>query len=452
MNKERKKTIFAIIALVLLLSICMGMVVYIFMQSNKEKPDWELFIDIAPVDYSSQENYFSVMRFKDNTNKFISQIFNGVNATTLTDRVILSLSKARIPAEKLGTMATAIAAINVNDIYNSLNSSDITEDNILDFMQTTTMEYISQAIHKFFVASNLTEEEFSRFLYVYLSDYTSKEYLLYLNLLGKDNFISFFSNSIYLINTLSEIQETGGKNISDYALQAVFYQLGSVYTKIVNEVGVDVIEKVLCFDWHFKNSNGSENEVANDIYSNIKGRIGLIVGILGAIMQQTDVNTINAFREYTKETSNEKIKTDKLIYSQILMAKTIKDALNKLYTAKSGIKDFDDMVATYESVIKNTILLNYVINGGEATDETIVKQCDDISLYMANYSGAIKYLYQKNYSLSDLVDMEKDDYYEELLIKAKEMSSMKYSVDYFIASLINIWINYQANVIKEMVE
>lgn len=442
MKSANKKWI-SVTALVLLIAVMLALVIYGFVPLNKAKPEWELFIDTAPVNYDAEENYFFVMRFQDSANLFLSSIFSGVDGSALTDRVISALKKARIPAEKLGSMATAINNFNNENIKNSLDKTEITEEDIIKYMETTTVEYLSSAIHKFFSTSNLTEEEFSKFLYVYLSDNAPSEYKLYLNLLGRENFIAFFSNSIYLINTLGEIKETGGQSISDYALQAVFYQLGSVYTKIVNEIGVDVLENVLCVNWHFENTDGTPNEQANTIYDKISGKLGLIAGILGAVMQQTDVETIGAFRDYHKEQSNEKIKRDKLIYSQILMSKTIKDAMNSLYNAKTGIADFEDLVSTYEDVIKNTIVLNYVNSGGKESDEAIIEQGAKIKTNMATYSGAINYLCEKNYTLAEIAALDAN-IYEKLEQKAKDMSAMKYSMDYFVASLLNIWVQQQA--------
>lgn len=447
--KTANKKWLSVTALILLLAVLLALVIYGFVPSSKDKPEWELFIDEAPVNYDAEENYFFVMRFQDSAKTFLSKVFSGVDGTALTDRVVLALKKARIPAEKLGTMATAINNFNLDRIQEVLDKTEITEEDIMEYLETTTVEYLSSAIHKFFATSNLTEEEFSKFLYVYLKDYAPSDYKLYLDLLGRENFIAFFSNSIYLINTLGDIKETGGESISDYALQAVFYQLGSVYTKMVDEAGVDVIEKVLCLDWNFEKIDGTANVEANTIYSRVKGRLGLIVDVLGAVMQQADTNTINAFREHSKEQSTEKIKTDKFIYSQVFMAKTIKNAMENLYNAKTGIEDFDELITVYENVVANIIVLNYVNSGGAESDEAIIEQVNIIKANMTKYSGAINYLYQKNYTLAEVESMSGESY-KELEQYAKNMSAMKYSLDYFVASLLNIWIQQQAKTLSEM--
>ncbi len=444
MEKSKTKTVLIITAIVLLVAILTGIIIYTAIQSSPKKEEWELFIDIAPVDYSAEDNYFYVMRFKDNSKKFISTVFNGADGTALTDRIISAMSKARIPAEKLGTMATAISEINLNELSNNLADLDITEDDILDFMQTTTMEYIATSLHKFFTKSGLTEEEFSRFLYAYLRDYAPKDYLVYLDIFGKDNFIAFFSNSIYLINTLGDIKETGGENVSDYALQAVFYQLGSVYLSIINDVGVDVVEKVLLFDFDFIDQNGNLETEKKELFIPVKGRIGLIAGILGSIMKEIDVNTINVMRDYIAEEGEGRIKTDKQIYSQILMAKIIKISLNRMYSAKTGIANFNDMASVYLTAIKNTVKLNYLISGGSLEDQLIIDACEQIDGNMSRYIGAINYLSELNYTYEEITAIEAGEFYEALHIKAREMNSMKYSLDNFIASLINIWINEAA--------
>jgi len=444
MEKSKTKTVFFVAAFVLVLAILSGTIIYTVIQSSQKKSDWELFIDAAPVDYSTEENYFFVLRFKDSAKKFISSVFNGADATVLVDRVVISLSKARIPAEKLGAMATAIAQTDINKISQSLNNMEITEDNIMEFMQITTMEYIAQALHEFFSVSGLTEEEFSRFLYEYLKEYSPKDYIIYLDIFGKENFIAFFSNSIYLINTLSEIKETGGENISNYALQAVFYQLGSVYLSIINDVGVDVVENVLCFDWSFEDQNGQLDTEKNALFETMQGKIGLIAGVFGSLMKELDVFTIKTIRDYILEEDEGRIKSDKQIYSQMLMAKSIKSSLSTLYSAKTGIADFDDMVGTYLIVIKNAVILNYLMSGGNSDDEIIIEACEQIDGNMARYKGAIEYLSELEYTYEEISNIEEGEYYEGLVIKAKEMNSMKYSLDYFIASLLNIWINNQA--------
>lgn len=444
MEKSRTKAVIFVTAVVLVVALLAGIIIYTVIQASQEKKEWELFIDAAPVDYSTEENYFFVMRFKDSAKKFISSVFNGADGTVLTDRVISSLSKARIPAEKLGTMATAISQTDINAINESLNGLEITEEDIMNFMQTTTMEYIAISLHKFFSVSGLTEEEFSRFLYAYLKDYSPKDYVIYLDIFGKENFIAFFSNSIYLINTLSEIKETGGESISDYALQAVFYQLGSVYLSIINDVGVDVVEKVLCFDWNFVDQNGIEDTEKNELFTAVRGRIGLIAGILGSLMKEIDVYTIGIIRDYLAEEDEGRIKSDKQIYAQMLMAKTIKESLKTMYSAKTGIENFEDMANTYLTAIKNTVKLNYLISGGSLDDQIIIDACEQIDGNMSRYIGAITYLSELDYSYEQITEIEAGEYYDALIIKAKEMNSMKYSLDYFIASLLNIWINEQS--------
>ena len=239
------------IALVILVTLAIiGGVVYVAVDSNRPDPVTEFFIDTAPVDYTTKENVIYVKKFRDAVNGFLAEI-TGINISNFTDQIVEAMSISRIPAEKLSGMADAVNQNDLTGLIDALNNASLTEEQIIELFETTSLEFVSSFLDGLFDKSGLTSEEFGLVLYNYFVLYGGQEYSLLLSAFGKDNFVSLIGDTAYFITTVNDVKEGTGEYVDSHAMSAAFYQLGTVFLKAESAAGVDTLEKVLLLRWNY---------------------------------------------------------------------------------------------------------------------------------------------------------------------------------------------------------
>lgn len=420
---------------ILLAAVIITGVVLVAVDANKKTEEKEFFIDSAPLDYGVAENVVYVKRFRDAVTKYLNSISQDLNLTGFADRLLNALSVSRVPAEKLGGMATAINKHSIDGILGSIDGGELTEEQLQEIFAKTSFDFIGEFLNSFFDESGLTGEEFGLFLYNYLNIYGSAEYKIALNAVGKVNFVQLLSCSTYFITSVNDIQNGGGQFVNAFVLQSAFYQLGTVLLKSTDIAGTEVLERVLGLEWHY----GDDRDNASDINfytANLKGKMGYILPLMGCILRAADAETIDVCWDYSSE-KNE----INLIYSQIKSAKTVKKGMEefiKLYGEDFGADNITELTAQFKLLTENLYKAQMSVARKDLNDEAFKKILSDCMERIDRFIGSCEYLSGINYTVEEINALSESER-QFLAEKAADMQIMEYDADYFISSVIYMW-------------
>ncbi|MGN1041867.1 MAG: hypothetical protein ACI4SK_00110 [Christensenellales bacterium] len=316
MLSVRAKNIIIIVLITLISAAIIGGSVYVAVESNKNNEEREFFFDSAPINYSTEKNFYYANLFREAVAKYLQPISNQINLEKFADQLLEALSTARVPAYKLGTMASALKKYGIEDVFGRTDIENMTDEELEKLFKSSGLTTISNFLNGFFTESGLTGEETGLVLYNYFDKNFSDEYRLALHSVGKENFVRLASSTAYFITSLSDIKEGTGNYVNSSVVKSALYELGSTLIA-VNAAGADNVEKVLGLRWNY----GSDKEYATEInaYSaKMSGKIGLLLPLIGCVLRQAEVADIEYARQYAENGS-----IDALVLSHAGFAKAV---------------------------------------------------------------------------------------------------------------------------------
>lgn len=437
MNKRYRNVIGITLLIAVALALIVGVaVVAVRAKSNAEERVY--FIDTAPVDYTAAENAVYVLKFRNAVASYLAPVSEELSLGDLADRLLNAMSKARIPAQKLGGMADAINKYSLSGIGGSVDGWDLTEEQFIAILTKSGFSYVNEFLNSFFDESGLTGEEFGTFLYHYLDLYGSSDYKLALNAVGKDIFIQFMSCTVYFITSVNDVGSGEGQYIDDYILEAAFYQLGSVFLNAVDAAGAEVLERALGLQFSVGETQDNYEEI-NAYLGALNGKTGTVIAMIGCILRSASANAIGECRSYA-ETGGD----DELIYSQILAAKEALDGLRQFTERYDGAlgNDLFEIKEEMYTYVENITLAQAIITGSDM--EALAEALDDMHSRMNAFADSLAYLATLDYTREDIAALD-ETAKEALVEQAKNMSVLASDADYLFSEIIIMWITTRMN-------
>lgn len=414
---EKNGVLKSIIAVTLIAIILIGLIVGTFLIEKKESKEWEYTPSDTPVDYFNgytEDDFQYVVSFENALASCFSDTirkYTGIDnyITKFTKKVVTAMENARVPAKKLKLLSENILKDKNIDVIKILRDDMKNYSSLEEWEQsflTRTQKFqlisnIGKGINKICEFSALTEDEMASFVYHYLRLYTNEKYASYLKLVNEDFFTQVFSNTLYVIKTLEQAENSAYQNrATAEAIRAVCYQLGSSYARILAVPGgTELIERVLWITWDYDKSF-AEHEKLNEISSAIRGKIGALFGFVGYTLQEISVKDAQIIIS-----KNEDEQTDRIIKA-ICYAKLINNAYTKMTLQDAG-KSFNDFTTQYAFVTKKLYDMVYLIMQG-FSDEEIQKDEKEYGELMKMIDSKYQKLAESVISLQKIELTEKE--------------------------------------------
>ncbi len=481
MKKTDKKNLTLIITLVLVLVILAGMILATLLLSNVKYNEWEYYDDNKSTDYYSDDSSFAyVSDFSSALQNYLKSDFLqniGFNDKVkfLTDRIIAAMQDANVPAARLGYIARVINENKLSAIFSGIEFPFEDLDGLADWLdsmmlsigENTFFSIIGSFINKFFEITTLTEEEFSSFLFSYLSLYSSSPYKEVLRLYGRENIVSLFSDTFFAVRMLSRTNDTLGKNVSMYSLRTALFQLGRFYLDIAKIGDLFTFEKIFGLPDEFPSTNHPEiKDEIDKYYSDVRGSFGSLFSFFGYLLTVFEEEDLSAYadymgeykKNYAKVTILSEKKSENLlepdeeaelnylldsnaryrICSAQKMSKAVSRAM-ELYSdkdSKTVINSFRD------KLLSMRYLLFIISDSNENSYKNYLTYKDMIEKDSQDLIDSIAYFADKNYSYSEVLAM---DNISELASFAAKFDAGTELIELYVSSVFNIWLTNKAN-------
>lgn len=462
MQKIKKDRIRLIIAIVLIVSILVGMIVSTVVLSNSKYEDFEYYSKSAGYDYYGDQSgvaFQHATRFKMAFTNYLKDSFGDIfnKYTTLpnivesavglfADRLILAMGEAQIPSTKLDLMATKINQkklfVTLNKFWKTLEEYDDIESALDDFQKFvedfSLMSFIGEGISTFLKESSLTEDEVADIIYYYLSKNSNETYKAYLNLVGKEFFTNLISNTIYVVSTFYQYNTSDYQLMAtSYSLKEVLYQLGSIYLQVEKIGGINV-ERSLFGAWDFNNTSLQNKEELKEINDNIEGQTSDLLIVIGALLKDISAEEIETYLRYTslEKTSDEKKQLGIHIASMLSkkLANNISSYTEYCTNSYTTISSYIDSLTLLQSGLYTMTTL---INGGSALSSEYLENLEGIQESNDRLKDAIIY-----FSEIDISGISKGtEAYTELENKSKIVMGISDSIVSVIVQNMSVGIS-----------
>ena len=436
MNSVRAKNAIIIILIVTISVAIIAGAVYVAVDGNKNNGEREYFFDTAPIDYSTQKNFAYANLFRDAVAQYLSPVSTQIDLSKFADRLLAAMSVTRIPAEKLGGMATAIRRNNLNDIGGGIDG-DITEKELEELLKISGLKVISDFLDGFFAESGLTGEETGRFLYNYMELYSAESYKTALHLIGEDDFVKFVSTTTYFLTSVSDIKEGTGDYVNSAVLKAALYEAGSAYLNVGSK-GTETIERVLGLRFHFDEDKANSSMI-NGYAAAINGKLGCVIPLIGYVLREIKTDDIERARLYSQDG-----KEGDLIISQTGFARSIKAGMEKFllaYGDKRGAENLAELTSQLIALTKNLYSAQIVTAG---VDPSIMED-EDIKAYFAASEKSFETFFAAVEKLShtamsdEIIDGMTEEERKELVSTAKNIWSLEKESGTFVTAVTYMW-------------
>lgn len=437
MNKKVKN----IIALCMVIVLSAGLFVaaiYEAIAVNRKTPQLDIYIDNSPIDYTEKDNVIYAMRFRKSIEDLFALISIDSGEKVVYDfihELLYCLSVARISPQKLGNIADLVGKYR-EDLQKAFSGEiSLDEQTILDIYLISSKS-VTGFFNNFFEQTDLTEEEFAKFLYNYTSRNSSEEYKKALLTIGESDYMILLANSFYLLNIFGDI-EGKTKNVTASQLEAVLYQLGKNYIEISERVGISNLKTIFGLDWETEEDD--EKSAALDIYSrDLSDKLSRIFVILGKTAVNTDRAQIELLLKDT-ENSNEK---DKTIYKLLKMQTALEIARKGFsssaeYFADLNATDYKDIIEEYHQTFISAYKLKMELSENEISQEYL----DDLDEKFRYILNLISFFATNNYSYDDLAELS-DEQLNEISENLEPMEKFHFVTDDFIFSVLYVWTIY----------
>lgn len=432
MSQKIKNNLLLIFVLILA-AIMFSMVIFDAVKSNRKGEIFEIYIDNAPLDYSADSNAVYAYKFNNAMLKMLSSQDNP-NIRKIVNGMLDAMSSARIPAVKLGKIADVINQSS-NELINLLiNNQALTDEEIEKLIATTKMQHIADFMNNFFDKTTLTEEEFSTAIYHFMRKNASTNYKVAMNKLGKEDYVTFISNTFYLINTMGDIMESQSLSINPTILQASLYELGTKYVEITDKVGLGAIKTIMGFDWIFI-GNDEKTEKLNSYSLALSDKISLCFAIIGYSMRNINTDDIENLNKYFSLEEG-KEKNDYLIYTQLCLSKSILKAMEQslVFTQKDGIDNTKKLFKYLYDMIQDSYMLRITLQ--DEIEDAELRQKYENSFN--SFTESLKYFSSKKLNLEQISNTSVEEY-QVMLDYAKNSVAFKETLDDFVYSVVYVW-------------
>lgn len=309
------------------------------------------------------------------------------NNNYLGNALLSAMSRARIPTDKMKAFGDYLAEFVtlLKGSGFSVPSGEFEEEKEQEDSLFSNFDYHFRA---FFEKTGFSETELAGFLYELATDLASEtSYADTLNLLGRDDFITLTSNTIFCYKMLTDATREGTSPSDARALQAIVYSLGSNYIKIIDKLGFENTEKLLVLDFdtekEYENLTQEEYSEFSAAMTESKNKIANLFYTLGSIMKQTDAYSFELLFSYISDREGADAQ-EQLVLSHIELSKAIKSGIEASYihSAKTGISDSESFVTEYASLFTQyKKLLHLVSKSEEQIDFTLYNKAVENSLY-----------------------------------------------------------------------
>lgn len=435
MSRKAKDLILLTVVLILVISM-FAIVIYDAVISNKNPETLEIYIDETPLNYDDKDKAGYAFIFSNSITNITKQIgisANDENLQTLISRTLDAMEKARIPADKLGKIADAITNSSKDIVNFFKNNGEITEEKLTDILSKTKMQNIAEFSSSFFEATTLTEDEFSSILYYYMVANASTSYKQAMYKLGKNDYVTFISNTLYLVNTVGDFGQEG-KGVQSNVLQSVIYELGSNYIDILDKVGIDAIRTVLGFGWEYQGEDPRVDKL-NTLSHSMTDKISILFGIVGYAMKELNSSDIdNLMRLLTLEEGKER--DNYLIYIESIVAKAVYSGMIKsLKYLDENENSFDILIPKLKAMIIDSYSLRKTLSKEEENQDIIVNYENSFD----NFIQSLIYFSDIDITLAEITQMDDNEYYANLLGNAKNIEEFSLVLDDFAFNVVYIW-------------
>lgn len=435
MSRKAKDYIILTVVLLLVTTI-FAIVIYDAVMLNKPPEPLDIYIDKTPINYKDADKAVFAFKFSHAITNLTSDI--GINSNNeglqdLISKVLDAMGKARIPAEKLGKIADVITKASVDIVDFFTKNGDIPDEKLQEMIETAKIEHIANFSNDFFKETTLTEDEFSLSLYHYMRANATTKYKQAMYKLGEKDYVTFISNTLYLVNTLGEISQNEQK-VESNVLQAVIYELGSKYLEILDKVGIEAIQTVLGFGWHY---TGADPKVAslNTYLDSITGKLGYLFGIAGYTMKAITNEDIDKLA-YFVTLDEGKEKNDCLIYLQSIISKAVFSGMvNSLKYLDGQITNLNELFPDLKNMIVDSYRLRNTLTNEEESAELVEYYENNFD----KFAQALVYFSDKTLTLEEIMAMEDNEIYTNLLDNAKHINDFNVVLDDFVFNIIFVW-------------
>lgn len=481
MKKIDKKNLILLIAIILVLVMLSGMILATLLLSNVNHKEWEYYRDNKSTDYYSDNVSFAyVSDFSSALQNYISGNllqYVGYNEKVrfLTERIVSAMQDANVPPVRLGAMAKMINENKLSTIFSGIEYpfddleglGDWLDSLMLSIGNNTFFSIIGSFINKFFELTTLTEEEFSSFLYSYLSLYSSSPYKEVLKLYGRENIVSLFSDTFFAIRMLSKTTDTLGQNVGMSSLRSALFQLGRFYLEITKIGDVFTFEKIFGLPDEFPVGNHPElKEEIDEYYSIARGSFGSLFKYFGYLLTVFENDDLSAYADYMREYKKNYARIT------ILNAKKTENILNdaevaelnllldsnagyQIYSAQKMTKavsramylfsnnDTAQIINSFKEKLLSMRYLLYIISdSNESSYQNYITYRDMIEKDAQDIIDSISYFADKDYSYSDIKSMED---ISELTDYAAKFDAGRELMELYVSSVFNIWLTNKVN-------
>ncbi len=366
LTKKNKRALAVICSILLILAISLSIALPIVLR--KPPPvSYSFENERKPLEYGAVNKLI----FNNKIADILKYSFYIADKNNYVGNALLSaMSRARIPTEKMKAFADYLAEF-VTLLKGSgffVPSGEFEEDKE---QQDSLFSNFNLHFKAFFEKTGFSEPELAGFLYELASDLASNTpYADTLALLGREDFITLTSNTIFCYNMLTDAASLGTSGSDARALQAVVYSLGSNYIKIIDKLGFENTEKLLGLDFdiekQYENLTAEEYAEFSAAMTQSKNKIANLFYTLGSIMKQTDAYSFELLFSYISDKDGAEAQ-EKLVLSHIELSKAIKNGVEESYknSAKTGVSDRTSFVSEYASLFTQYKKLLHLVSQSE---------------------------------------------------------------------------------------
>lgn len=460
----RSKKIQVIIVSVALVLVLIGMIVATALISKKNDDRWEYISSNEKLNYDNSPNdteFQHAENFRHSIEAYFTSLLKGFlpsmtgvnkyieNAmSTFSNKLVNAMGEARISSVKLNKISQAIENNSVEAIFNRIKTEiskvksleELEKDIAAKVENMSFLSFVGGIISGFMNETALTENEIADIIYFYLKQNSDEKYLAYLNLVGKDFFVSFISDTIYALNTLKNV------SASEYQLKAtantvrtILYQLGSVYTGVQTVTGgSETMEKILGWTWTYDEKYKNSDKL-NAYAEACKGKVGDLFAIIGYVMRGWEVQDVAAVLEYASAT-DEKDKSDKKIIAAAKIAKSLERALPSIEKGcATSFGSVEIMAKTYSDVSKNLGELAFAVFAEYDKDKTEDDKPEDYSARFDNFVSGYKYMRDFVGTEEELKEIDgNSEEYKALRAKADEFFEIEQGIVSIFGNIISV--------------
>ena len=482
---NKVKIVFSVLSVLLIVGILGGMIGTTVVLSKKSEKEWEYKQYDQELEYFSADyanvDFGYITNFKKQISVYLGGLLNAefagflniekvleVRLSSFADKVVNAMAMARISAEKLNAISRMLQENPISGIYtrfsdffDRLAETENVESEIINFISNASIfSVLGDLLHDFMEKTTLTENEIANFIYYYILQNESEEYLEYFHKMGKEYFIKIVSETVYALSSMqSESLDHYNQESLFYIIQTILYELGDLYLDISDLTGgVDTFEHVFRFTWNYNTQYESYEEL-NALTAEVKGDIGTLCIVMGLFLKEISVDDISVFYTFRNAEWNER--EQKMIVASIALSQTVQRTYEKAKlefdlsyeNAPDFFLHYADMDATLDEIIAtlrggddeegnwdifDESELDIFDEGWEEDLEDI--EAEEVPDSFLIFSEALRFFNEGNFTMESFVAMDPEsEEYKSIVENAQKIYAIEGGFSTLFGRLIDIW-------------